>query len=166
MNLSLSGWRKLAPLRRQFSIQGGFLFVPLIVADEALAIAVKRSIAETWRANGWALHELAWVEASDNEASRVTWLAGFDAAIAAARPGDTLVVDTVSVVRRERRRIRRAPVRVECSMERAGRRHQATTDFATSASFAKALASRTARSASSLRFTSTWARLSPEISLL
>ena len=70
------------------------------------------------------------------------------------------------VIRRERRRIRGDPRRIERGGRRSGGRHYATADFATSASFAKAAASRTARSASSLRFTSTWARLSPEISVL
>ena len=59
-SLALSGWRKLAPLRRQFSVQGGFLFAPVIAADEAVAMAIKRTLAETWRTQGWTLLELAW----------------------------------------------------------------------------------------------------------
>ena len=103
LSLAPSGWRKLAPLRRQFSVQSGFLFAPVIAADEAVAIAIKRTLAETWRAQGWALLELAWPRDTEGGAApaRVRWLAEFDTAIAAAKPGDTLLVDAVSVARHE-----------------------------------------------------------------
>ena len=66
----------------------------------------------------------------------------------------------------ERRRIRAAPGRIQRLQEIRGHRAQAAVAFAFSAIFWNAATSRTARSASSFRFTSMFAFLRPAISVL
>ena len=97
MSLALSGWRKLAPLRRQFELKGGFLFVPVLVTDEAVAIAAKHSLADAWRARARVWHELAWptikFDAENPAEFRASWLEHFDQAVTRSSENDTLVVD-------------------------------------------------------------------------
>ncbi len=105
MTLALSGWRKLAPLRKQLEVVKGFLFLPILVEDEAVAVHISATLKEMWRAKAWVWREVAWpterLDAAAPELFRSQWLRGFDAAIQNAQPNDTIGLNFSSTAHRD-----------------------------------------------------------------
>lgn len=103
MALAPSGWRKLAPLRRQAKLHRGFLFLPVLVADEAVARQAKAALALAWRTHAWAWQEVSvpWTAGNTGELSRLAWTAALDLALDRSQPGTAVVLDLSSSIWRE-----------------------------------------------------------------
>jgi len=99
MALAPSGWRKLAPLRRQARLHRGFLFFPVLVADEAVARQAKAALASSWRTHAWAWQEVSvpWTAETAGEPLRMA----LDQALTHAPPGTAVVLDLSSSIWRD-----------------------------------------------------------------
>lgn len=103
MALAPSGWRKLAPLRRQARLHRGFLFLPVLVADEAVARQAKAALASSWRTHAWAWQEVSvlWTAENAGEPLRMAWAAALDLALTRSPPGTAVVLDLSSSIWRD-----------------------------------------------------------------
>jgi tetratricopeptide (TPR) repeat protein len=103
MALAPSGWRKLAPLRRQARLHRGFLFLPVLVADEAVARQAKAALASSWRTHAWAWQEVSvpWTAENAGEPLRMAWTAALDQALTRSPPGTAVVLDLSSSIWRD-----------------------------------------------------------------